>query len=452
MKRYLMIEVAGLIFFLALFFGCVTESRYLKNETVDTIVTRQPLPPPVPDAACYTLPRFRAVSLKQVQKASRKGLMKVEASDSINYLCGLKTVEGFFIDRKNNDLLIIGKVDDTMPPLQLDDFVVALRCAWKAYVVDNMFTPPGCSIDPTPEMLKRITEIEARIFEENSPSKWEKHRQAYESTCAMPQSVRVLGIPFNTHFASVMVNADFDMKRLVDGSDAIDIPGVVDLYALSSYDTRQAMLAGTDIEESNSSLSRFWFMPGQIKFVEQKNLMMLDACEIQLLTEEQQLTKTNKIIDSGRKDPYAQKVASNFTTYYSYIAQKRPIYRQLKELMRAYIVLEALYMKHGELRSVIDLNYFLSQYRVPEYAVSSTLPGRSRFAIENYERQTYRETEMASLILPLCGGVAFEVFLKDHNFERDSNPRLAEISGEIIKQRPHPFALFWDIVTRNGVL
>ncbi len=434
------------VFMIAAFAGCVPESRYLKNEAVDNIVNRQPLPPPPPDAACYSLPRFRVVSLKQAQKASREGLAGDENSDSVRYLCGLKSVEGFFIDRKNKDILLIGKVDDTMPGLRLDDFIIALRCAWKAYVVGNLFTPPGCSIDPSPQMLKDLSKVKERIFAEETTSGWEKHQEDFEKACRVSQTERVLGMPFNTHFASVLVNADYDMKRLVDGSDNIDIPGVLNLYALSSYDLRRSMLAKADAKGPSSILSRFWFKPGRIGFVERQNMVMLDEFEIMLLTEEQHVNGNDEIVDIGRKDPSAQRVAESITTYYTYIAQKRPIYHQLKELMRAYAVLEAMYSKRARTRSGIDLNYFLSQYRVPEYAVSATLPGRSRFEIERYRRLTLDGEEQASLVLPLCGGVAFEVILDGHNFTAGADPRLTKASAEIIRQRPHSRALFWDVL------
>jgi hypothetical protein len=446
MKRYLKLEGAILGLIMLILFGCVSESRFLKNESIDNIITREPLPPPPPDAACHTLPRFRALSLKELQKAVQVDLKNDKKPNAIQFLCGLKTIEGFLIDRKNHDLLIIGKDADTMPPLLLNDFIIALRCAWKKYVADNMFTPPGCSIDPSPNLISRLKEIEARITAEESSSKWKNYKDEYELACKQPQTVRVLGMPFNTHFASVLVKADYGMKRLVDGSDSIDIPGVVDLYALNSYDMRQAMLAQTDAAKPASTLNRFWFKPDQFHFIEQRDLVILDKCEISLLTEEQHLTKNNEIAGNGRTDPFAEKVADCFTTYYTYIAQKRPIYRQLKELMRMYIVLEAIYNKDAEMKADLQLDYLLDAYHVPEYFVSPSLPGRSRYEIEAYERKTIDEIQQAAFVMPMCGGVAFEVFFKERHFSKVLDASLTKILQAIINQKPHARALFWDIV------
>lgn len=441
-------EVILIFLLIGAVFGCVAESEYLRNDAVDNIVMREPLSPPTPDAPCLTLQKFRVVSLKQLQKTARQGKLKNASAHSAQNMGGLTTIEGYYIDRKNKDLLILGKVDDRVPSLMIDDFVVALRCAWKKYAVDNVFTPPGCSIDPSVRILKRLNAVKKQIMAETSVSNWKNYQKDYEETCAQRHTVRVLGMPFHTHFASVLVKADYDMKRIVDGSDAIDIPGVADLYALNSYDMRQSMLSQNTIKKPTTSLSRFWFKPDQYHFQEQRDWVVLDRCEISLLTEQQYLTEDDKIKGSGRADPFSEKVADRITTYYTYIAQKRRVFRQLKELMRMYIVLEAMHVKDAHLEGGLDLDYLLNAYQVPKYYVSTSLLGQSRYIIEDYERETFDATERTTFVFPMCGGVNFGVFLRWDHFSRIVDARFSKAFRALKRQQPQSGSLFWDVVIK----
>ncbi len=428
--------------------GCVTYTGYLQNRVVDNIVTREPLPPPAPDTPFHSLPMFRVVSLKQLQAISRAGFAEKAPAKEIQNLCGLKSVEGYVVDRKNKDVLIFGKLDDTMPPLQLDDFIVAMRCAWKKYIIDNMFTSPGCSIDWSVEYINRLDDIEKRLNAETDPDNWNHYQKEYEKACAGSQEVRILGIPSNTHFASVLVKADYDMKRVINGADALDIPGVVDLYSLGSYQARQAMLAKKEYARPGGSLSRFWFKPDRYHFLVHRELVYLDQCEISLLTQEQHITQDGKIEDQGRADPYAQRAVDSFTTYYSYIALKRPVYRQLKELMRMYIVLEAMYNMGTHIESGLAFDYFLNSFQVPKTDVPSSLPGQSRYVLEAYKNETDEGIEHAAFVFPMCGGVVFDVFLERHHFSEDHGKKFTKILRSIKLQRPGTDEVFWDVV--NG--
>lgn len=446
MKFLFRIEVILVFLLTSAILGCAVESEYLKNDAVDNIVTRDPLSPPPPETPCLKLQRFRVVSLKRLQETVRRGLVKDVSPNAVQNMCGLNTIEGYYIDRKNRDLLIFGKVDPRMPPLLLDDFIIALRCAWKKYADKNVFTPPGCSIDPSVRTMKRLDAMEKQILAAGSMAEWQAHKEAYQTACAQRQTVRVVGMPFHTHFASVLVKADYDMKRIVSGADPIDIPGVADLYSLSSYTARQAVLSKNTRIQPTGRLSRFWFKPSQYQFLEQRDWVMLDKCEISLLTEEQYLTEDEVVRSSGRADAHAEKVADGITTYYTYIAQKRHIFRQLKELMRMYIVLEAMYVKDAHQDGGLSLDYFLDAYRVPKYFVSSSLLGQSRYITEQYEHDAFDETTQSMFVFPMCGGINFEVFLRWDHFARTVDARFSRVFRTMMHQQPQPGALFWDVV------
>ncbi|MGD9367613.1 MAG: hypothetical protein PVH87_18075, partial [Desulfobacteraceae bacterium] len=70
----------------------------------------------------------------------------------------------------------------------------------------------------------------------------------------------------------------------------------------------------------------------------------------------------------------------------------------------------------------------------------------SRYEIEAYERKTIDEIQQAAFVMPMCGGVAFEVFFKERHFSKVLDASLTKILQAIINQKPHARALFWDIV------
>ena len=172
--------------------------------------------------ASQETPKGRAVSLRVLQERVKDCIAKENCPDNVLHLFGITKITGYVIDEKNKDLILIGKADDTLPPLYLEDFVIALRNEWLKYDERKGNTyyhsNPGCSIDPDSRVLGELQNLIPQILGGSDPNDVQRSLDRWRSKCSQPQQVRVLGIPFNTRFANVMVDADYDMKRLVDGS------------------------------------------------------------------------------------------------------------------------------------------------------------------------------------------------------------------------------------------
>src|ERR1700682_1725591 len=86
------------------------------------------------------------------------------------------------------------------------NFVVALRNAWLQYapLKDNVYqySNPGCSIDPNPAIVHELQRI--GNFKVSSSGDATQSIDNWNRVCEGQQAVRVLGIPFDTHFAQVM--------------------------------------------------------------------------------------------------------------------------------------------------------------------------------------------------------------------------------------------------------
>jgi Protein of unknown function (DUF1598) len=72
---------------------------------------------------------------------------------------------------------------------------------------------PLISIDPDPAVFHKLRELD-----EFSPDAEERHR----AICSSPQTVRVEGMPRHSRVAQVLVDADYRMKKVSQGT--VELP------------------------------------------------------------------------------------------------------------------------------------------------------------------------------------------------------------------------------------
>ena len=388
----------------------------------------------------------RAVSLKVLEERVKVCMNTGECPEKIFEFCGLKKVIGFVIDDKNRDIILVGEVNTTSPPLHLEDFVVALRNAWLKYAVlqgnTYYYSAPGCSIDPNPTTIQRLQRLAHRVLSEQAEI--EKAFQKWDTICSEQQTVRVLGIPFDSHFARVTVEADYYMKRLVDGSVFLGIEGFESLTDITLEKVKEAVVQNQPISIPISCLDRFWFFPGENRYLEDKGVVYIKKCQVKLLTEEEFLTGTGKVAGTGRANSLAQNFSENFTAKYEQISQRKPIYTELESLFR--FVALAKVMKHKETPSEVglSLNYFLTQYPLKRTLVDRTLPGLSHVKGFDHRRDFNGGYEVAQVRLPSCGGVSIDIRVSKDNILKDETGRLRKLREAVLKARSSPDDLYWD--------
>ena len=103
------------------------------------------------------------------------------------------------------------------PVLTLDDLMVALRVA-----ESSNRSGISCSIDPTPEGLQRMQQLRRHSVQQQGPQV--AGRQMEEAVG--PQTITVTGVPATSHFARVIVAADFRMKRLAMDFEPAPVDGM----------------------------------------------------------------------------------------------------------------------------------------------------------------------------------------------------------------------------------
>ncbi len=389
----------------------------------------------------------RAVSLKMLEKVLKDGTLKQALT-----LCGVTRPSGFIVDPKSKDVILLGKVDPSYPSLQVDDFVVALRAANRLYARREgnvrYYTSPGCSIDPDPRTIQQLRQVKG------ASGSGDKDRQAvsikWEAIGRQPQQVRVLGVPFDTHFAKVMVDADYYMKSLSNGSVDLEIPGFTSIMSMRAEETRAEFRSGIESSEPQSSMNRFWFCPGETTYEEGDGLVTLRECRVKLLTEEEFLTTRGEVKGLGKPSAYGGRFANAFTTHYQAIAESKPIYRELESLFRLSAIASLMRDTKATSRSGNKLAYLLSGYKVKNVAVSRTLPGRTRVIELTDERETRSGTLTSYVTLMSCGGVDMDVRPKKVAAAAPvrsggvTKPRATSLSKVVLASRKSPSAVYWD--------
>ena len=401
----------------------------------------------------------RALSLKVLESKLRGG-STADASD----LCGITWVLGYVIDRQNKDVILVGVANPNYPTLHLQDLMVAFRNAQGLYGEKKgrtlYYTAPGCSIDPMPEVLRQLQEVGRKLSTASSVEESHQILAEWEQVGKQPQKVRVLGIPFDTHFAQVMVDADYKMKGLVNGSLDLGIPGFRNLMEMH----------GDKPEEAMNTLDRFWFCPGDSTFSEENGLTLLSSCQVKLLTEQEMINESGSRTSSGRPNPLAQRFAEDFTTHYQDIATSEPIYRELEGLFRFAGVAGLIRDQKALAEAGIKLPYIVEKYPIPKSTVSRTLPGATRVIEDSKHEQTENGETIRHRMQMSCGGVNMNVrprrvsipkaqtrtargetgkvtgkaAPKSHVDKTAAPSRMAQIKKTVVTTRKSSQALTWD--------
>jgi len=235
--------------------------------------------------------KSRAVSVTMLQEALKSPNAEGVTPRDLLEMCGLTRIEGYTLDRANHDLVIFGQVNPAAPPLHTEDLAVALRAAWLKYAQQEgntrYYSNPGCSIDPDPGVVRQLSEIGRQIGATEAPDEVEGLLAQWCEVSKQPQRVRVMGVPFDSHFASVMVQADYDLKRLVDGSVPLQTPGVTSLVEMMMAAAQNDLAHGRALRGPASFMSRFWFYPGQGKYCHDGDTVTVLQSPVIQLTEEE---------------------------------------------------------------------------------------------------------------------------------------------------------------------
>ncbi len=279
---------------------------------------------------------LRKLSLKRLDAAIRECLDKGEPlPDSISCLGGLQAIRYVLVDLRQNDIILIGPaeawklnergaiVGETTgrPVLLLDDLLVALRAA-RAPVRSVI----SCSIEPTAEGIQRLNNFTRGRRRIGNP---QATAMGFEQNLG-PQKISVTGVPDTSHFARVLVAADYRMKRIGMSLEPAPIPGLPGFLQLIPANARRA----------GNVLPRWWLAPDHEPLLRDADGLTweLRGVSVKAMAESDFFDAAGTRRETVQADPASQKWADMMTERYGELATAEPVFGQLRNCMDLAIV------------------------------------------------------------------------------------------------------------------
>jgi len=371
-----------------------------------------------------------AISFKELTKKVKSDVdAGIPLSKDLAHFCGINRLYGYALDEKENDIILIGGRMEPSNDITMDDFVVSLRNAW----LESM--PPGCSIDPRPQemdnlknLMQKINKHPDEFIQDRILSKWKKSAEF--------ESVRILGIPKNTSFAKAIVDADYIMKKISDGTYPIMVKGFKSFNTMM-LDAEEKEFKKNGSLDQKEILCRFWFYPDDNEFSTTTNALYLKNSSVKLLTEEEYWNENGAMTGKGTPHPVAQEFVKKFTNKYRAISDREPVYAQLETLFRLVVIQKLLKEKNAFKNS--NLDFWLKRFPLTSVETPDSLR-----AIYSYKR-LYSEYDRGTLTIlsPMAGGVTIAPELSEKCFKPDTTGFVADLRNVAIHSRPANESVYW---------
>lgn len=315
---------------------------------------------------------LQKVSLRRIIAAVEEAMAEgTQVPTDVLTLGGLEQIDYVFVDPDARDLILAGPGDAAVidaagnlvaatsgrPLLLLEDLIVSLR-AIDAARMGGM----RCSIDPTPEGIAQLQALLSGVRSLDNPQA--VFRRMEEALG--PQQVTVGGVPADSHFAQVLVAADYRMKRIGMGLEESG------LRSLPSY---LSMVPGT---AGAAMLPRFWLEARYDPIARDPDELTwkLGDRKLVCLTESDLLAREGLQRGRGRQNVMAKRWCELMTTHYDELATRQPVFAELANCVDLAVVAALIDSRQLADRAGLDLSPLVNEagLALPVYAVPRQVP------------------------------------------------------------------------------
>jgi hypothetical protein len=366
--------------------------------------------------------KLRKVALSRLEAEVRKAIEGGRGvPDAMEKLAGLTRVQYVFVypaeDGRPGEIVVAGPaepwitdatgrvrgVETGWPTVLLEDLAAAIRAFAPGQPQDRQI---GCSIDPKPEGLAAMQAYLKKVGRVNPKGGTDAIVGGMKQALGT-QTVSVFGVSPATHFAQVLVEADYRMKLIGIGLE----PAPVKMKTWVDLTSGGA---------GQNALQRWYFLPDYqcVKMAEDDLAIQLVGQGVKLCGADEVVMPDGRRLDANRADGASRTFTQTFTKKYPEIAARNPVYAQLRTLIDLAVV--AAYMQEHDA-------YGKAQWS------AETLRDEQAYRIERLE--TPREVETAinavwrgsKLITPIGGGVTMHprMALDSPNLLLDDNGDVA---------------------------
>ena len=332
--------------------------------------------------------KLRKVSLTRLIKRMDQAVAAGESPDEVmRSLAGLTRVKYVFYYPESRDIVLAGPAEGWVetpdgrvvgwnsgqPILQLEDLAVALRT----------FAPHGkknslvyCSIDPTQEGLMQMQQFLSQMGRQIGPGDEQFIVDGLRESLGL-QVITIGGVPADTHFAQVLVEADYRMKLIGIGLERPPV-NIASFVAMANPATI-----------ARNALQRWYFVPDyqRIKVSEDGLAAEFVGSGVKLVGEDEVVGANGGRQGTSSQSPASLKFTRSFTENYQKLAERAPVYGQLRNCVD--LLVAAAFIQQQDLYGQAEVSlgalgdeaaYRVETYNAPKQvatAVNSMWTGRT---------------------------------------------------------------------------
>jgi len=320
----------------------------------------------------------------------------------MNVLAGLTRLQFVFFYPQTNDIVIAGPaepwaldpagrlrgIETGRPVIPLADLVVALRA----------FPPQGrdtsvvsVSIDPTKEGLANMQQFLKALGRRAVPSQTRFIANGLRRSLGL-QNVTITGVPADTHFAEVLVEADYRMKLIGIGLERVDAK-------IKSY-----VEMTTPAAVSKNAMQRWFFLPNYecVRESEDHLGMELVGDGVKLVGANEVVAADGTRLKAGRVDAAGTKFVRGFTEHYAELAKEVPVYAQLRNCID--VIVAAAFIQKQDF-------YGQAGWSMEAFGDEGSFPVRTGNAPKQVETAVAAYWRKNHLMTPIGGGVEIKARL-----------------------------------------
>jgi len=383
--------------------------------------------------------KLRKVSLNRLEAAAKQRLDEgQQPTEEMKNLAGLTRIQYLFYYPDSKDIVIAGPAEGWAPDLsgrirgltsgrpvvQLDDLVTALRAFPPAGKATSIIS---CSIDPTKEGLQRMQDFLRQLGSRATPGDTETIVTGLKQSLGL-ENVAIKGVPANTHFAQILVEADYRMKLIGIGLETPPIKQLV------SYVER-----AKPGSVSKNALERWFFVPDYecLRVTEDDSALELIGDGVKLVNADEVVAADGSRAKSSTIDGASRAFTENFTRKYAELAGVSPVYSQLRNCID--LAMLAAFMQQKDY-------YGKAGWKMHLFGSESAYPVQTLTAPQQVETAVASVWKGNHLMTPIGGGVEIRPTkaLARDNAQSDSEGKVAAQRDKIDLKGLAKDQWWWD--------
>lgn len=360
---------------------------------------------------------LRKVALSRLERAAAAAAKTGHGiPDDMRFLAGITRVQYVFVypsrDGVEGEIVLAGPaegwatdplgrttgIETGSPTLLLEDLTAAMRAFPPGHPADRTL---GCSIDPTKAGLAAMQEFLKGVGRINPTIAPDDIVAGLRQSLGL-QEVSVQGVSPATHYAHVLVEADYRMKLMAIGLEPppVKMSTWIELASASSV--------------AQNALKRWYFVPDYecVRASEDDLAIELVGRGVKLCGAEEVVLGDGRRMAADRPDQASAMFTKAFTKKYADIAARNPVFAQLRNLIDLAVVAAYLQEHDGYGKSGWAADTLLDEKAYP----IATLPAPTH--VEPAINAVWRGPR---LLTPIGGGVVVQPrrALDPHNLLAD---------------------------------